>query len=214
MKLLIKTNISFLLPFILFQIIGTYLVEQFNKTELHLIFNKYHNSFFDTFFQYFTYLGDGIFAGLIVIVLLTINYRYALFVALSNIISGGFTQILKRTIFSDEPRPTLYFQNIQELYLIQGFDNHMFYSFPSGHATGSFALFFSLAIITKHKSIKFVCFVFAIFSAYSRVYLSQHFFYDILIGSLIGTIITIIFYFIIYKNKSEKLNNSIKELFN
>lgn len=148
-----------------------------------------------------------------VIILLTIKYRYAIITALSSIISAAITQTLKHTIYDDVVRPKKFFEGVQELYLVPGVDNHLYNSFPSGHATSAFALFFSLALITKSHSLKIMLFVLALFTAYSRIYLSQHFFEDVYAGSLIGIVTTITVFYIIQKNHKPWMENSILKLF-
>ena len=151
----------------------------YTKTNLHLVFNSFHTSFFDAFFHYFTYLGDGVLAFLISIILLTVKYRYALVVGLSNLIASIITQSLKQTVFANHFRPKKYFEGIHDLYFVPGVENHMNYSFPSGHATCAFALYFALTLLVNNKNYKRLFFAMALLVAYSRVYLSQHFFGDI-----------------------------------
>ena len=82
---------------------------------------------------------------------------------------------------------------------------HSFHSFPSGHTAVAFGLFCLLALISSNKMIGVVCFFIALFVAFSRVYLSQHFFLDIYIGSLIGVVATVLSY--LYINGSPKVNS-------
>jgi membrane-associated phospholipid phosphatase len=205
-KGLIKKNLPLLLPYLLFLLLGGILITLKSKASIHLYINRFHNTFFDTFFTYYTFLGDGLFAAIIVLFLLFIRFRFALLVAVSTIISSGITQLLKRTVYADFVRPKLYFQNLADLYLVPGIDNNMFNSFPSGHATTAFATYFSLAFICKDKYLKFLFFIVALSVAFSRVYLSEHFFIDIYAGAMIGSMVTIfIFYF---DKKSKWLNNA------
>jgi membrane-associated phospholipid phosphatase len=85
-------------------------------------------------------------------------------------------------------------------------------SFPSGHATSAFAIFTSLALVSNNKFLKIIFFLFAFLSAFSRTYLSQHWLVDITIGSLIGTLFSLVLYFAFYQ--SNKLQNLNKPLFN
>ena len=148
-----------------------------------------------------------------VIILLTIKYRYALITALSSLISAAITQTLKHTIYDDVVRPKKFFEGVHDLYLVPGVDNHLYNSFPSGHATSAFALFFSLALITKSHTFKIALFILALLTAYSRIYLSQHFFEDVYAGSLIGLGSTIAVFYFIQKNHKSWMENSILKLF-
>lgn len=213
MKHIFKSNISFLFPYLIYILVGAFVLVYNTKVDLHLAFNNYHSAFFDSLFYYVTYLGDGLMSLMTVIILLTIKYRYALITALSSIVSAGITQTLKHTIYDDVVRPKKFFEGVQELYLVPGVDNHLYNSFPSGHATSAFALFFSLALITKSHSLKIALFILALLTAYSRIYLSQHFFEDVYAGSLIGLATTITVFYIIQKNHKPWMENSILKLF-
>jgi membrane-associated phospholipid phosphatase len=79
-------------------------------------------------------------------------------------------------------------------------------SFPSGHTSAAFSLFICLALITPRKwAPLWVVSAWAV--AYSRIYLSQHFLEDILLGSVIGLFSTIAIYMLMdfYFNRKQKL---------
>jgi membrane-associated phospholipid phosphatase len=210
---ILRFNFYFLLPYLAFLVLGAFLLLLDSKVDIHLIFNSFHSSFFDSFFSYITYLGDGVTALLVTIMLLAVKYRYVLIVGLSNIIASIVTQTLKQTIFSEALRPKKYFEGLHDLYFVPGVKNFLYYSFPSGHTTCAFALYFSLCLIVKSNTLKFLFFIIALLVAYSRVYLSQHFFEDIYAGSLIGVIVTLIVFRVVQKNDSEKLEHSLITLF-
>jgi membrane-associated phospholipid phosphatase len=136
-----------------------------------------------------------------------------LIVGLSSTIASLSAQLLKRTIFHDSPRPKRFFEGIHDLYFVPGIDNHMNFSFPSGHATSAFALYFSMALIITNKRLKLFLFIIALLAAYSRVYLSQHFFEDIYAGSIIGVITAFFIYITIQNIQSPKLDKSVISLF-
>lgn len=209
MKTIFNANRAFIIPYITFIILGAVLIIINSKSVTHLEFNALHHSFFDAFFYYITHLGDGLMALLVVIILIVVKYRYALIVALSTIIASLITQLLKHTFFSSMVRPKKFFEGVHELYLIPGINNHLYNSFPSGHSTCAFSLYFSLALLVKNKSLKFIFFFIALLSAYSRIYLSQHFFEDVYVGSLIGTIIALLVFYVISANTNIKLEESL-----
>ena len=158
-----------------------------NQT-LHLFLNGFHTSFLDGAFRYLTWLGDGWMAAFVVLwFLFRVPRRHAIFFALSLIVSGVFTQILKHFIFEDVLRP--YGVMPDQIDAIAGVTLHTRHSFPSGHATMAFAVFGYLALLLprKHSGLLFVL---AFLAAFSRVYLSQHFFRDIVAGAAIGTVVS------------------------
>jgi membrane-associated phospholipid phosphatase len=90
-----------------------------------------------------------------------------------------------------EDRPKLFFEKLkQPLHEIQGVSMHSINSFPSGHTASAFALFLCLCFITQRDWLKFLFFIMAFVTGFSRIYLSQHFALDVLVGSLIGIVVT------------------------
>jgi membrane-associated phospholipid phosphatase len=159
------------------------------KMSLHLWFNQWHNEFFDPFFSFATHMAEGWFIGVIVLLALLYKLRYGIAGLIGIALSGITTQLLKRLIFSDQFRPTKVFEGIADLHLVQGVTMHSNHSFPSGHATGAFALFLFSAFLFNNKWLQLLSYFLALITAYSRVYLSQHFFEDIVAGSMIGILV-------------------------
>ena len=209
MKTVFRNNAAFLIPYALFLVAGAVLILVNAKSDTHLEFNDHHNHFFDVFFRYATYLGDGFMALLTVIILLVVNYRFALIAGLSNLISALITQTLKHTIFSDIVRPKKFFEGVHDIYLVPNVDNYLYNSFPSGHSTCAFALYLAAALLIKNKILKFVCFLLAITVGYSRIYLSQHFFEDVYAGSLIGVSCTLAVFYFMSQSKAQWLDRSL-----
>ena len=59
--------------YLLFCVVSIDLVAVFDKKSLHLIMNKYNSGFFDVFFKYATFLGDGFMFGVLALVFLLIK---------------------------------------------------------------------------------------------------------------------------------------------
>ncbi len=193
-----------------------YFLWHYGKVQIHQTINaKVGNIAIDTFFKYITHIGDGLFAVMIIVLLLFINVRKALYVLLSFALASGLTQILKNFVFIDVWRPQFVFQFYARapLNLIEGVDLNIGDSFPSGHSTGAFALFIALLLLSKNHFIKMTCFILACLAAYSRTHLSQHWLIDIYVGSIIGFSFALFFYVIFYSKKyTEHLDKSIIQL--
>ena len=178
----------FLVPYLTFALGLLLLILFVPKEELHLMMTRHHSVAADWFFRIWTEVG-GIIPFIIIIFILFYRYSAAFFLAASQL-TGLLIALIVKNIFH-APRPSLYFKEFYpEILLptVPGFDLMTYNSFPSGHTVNAFALFFCLALITKNKWIKFLCFVAAALVGYSRIYLSQHFAIDVLPGSLIGVI--------------------------
>lgn len=190
MKIIFVKSKAFLLPYILFILLGGMLISLKSKADIHLFINNFHTAFLDLIFPYITLLGDGITLIIVATLCLFIKYRFAIILLLSYLFSSLITQGLKHLVFEEMVRPKKFFEGIHQLYFVQGVEVHSFNSFPSGHATTAFTLFFCLSLLSKNNRLKIVLFIVALTVGFSRVYLSQHFFNDIYAGSLIGVIVS------------------------
>lgn len=217
MKLFLKHNWAYLLTYLLVLFTAAYYLLQFDKVSIHKTINSIvGNPVADTFFKHITHAGDGIVAVIIALIVILYNTRKGIYVLITYIISGITTNVLKKNIYDvDRPHSVFgyYLPNIKINY-IDGIDMLGFRSFPSGHATTAFAVFISLVFITENKILKFVFFLLAFLSAFSRTYLSQHWLVDITIGSIIGTTAAMLFYFIfINTNTLQKLDKPLVKIF-
>jgi membrane-associated phospholipid phosphatase len=184
----------FILPFILWMAFGLGVIIITEREALHVDINQYHHPILDVFFRYVTYLGDGLFGAIIVALGFIYRIRYGVIGLLGFAGSAIVTQLLKRQVFHDIYRPSSVFKEMGILHFVDGVDLHSKFSFPSGHATAAFATFIFLAMMSTNRWVQLTCFAIAWITAFSRVYISQHFFEDIYAGSIIGTSITMLAY--------------------
>ena len=192
---ILRANRIYFLLFFMMIAFCTVILMMYTKSELFFSVNSIVNPN-DQFFKYLTHIGDGLFFCLIIVILAFIKFRYAIIGLLCYAIPSLFTQFLKKNIFH-ELRPKAFYEGLQNLTLVNGVEVHSLNSFPSGHTTSVFAMFAFLAIITPNKNYGFLYFILALFVGFSRIYLSQHFLFDVYMGSIIGTLGTLfIFYFV------------------
>jgi membrane-associated phospholipid phosphatase len=190
MKQLLKENRWFFVPYLIFLLVAGILLINISKTELHILSNKANSLFFDTFFKYLTFVGDGLMIAVLFIVLLFFKYRYAFAFLAGSLSTSLVVNIFKKVILHDIYRPSKYFELFEtyQLHFVQGVKLHALQSFPSGHTATAFNLFLTLALLTKNNGLKLFLFVMAVGVSYSRIYLSQHFFIDITSGSVLGVL--------------------------
>ena len=187
-EILQKTRI-FLILFILYLVVPGITLLITAKGQFEIWLNTFHTNYFDNFFYWMTYFGDGFFAVLIILfILLFVNIRIGLLITFILLIVSAITQILKQFVFPQSERPIAFFKDTIELHLVPGLEIHTANSFPSGHTTQAFCLFFLFSFYFKNKSYQYLFFVMASLAAISRVYLLQHFLMDIYVGAVIGTI--------------------------
>lgn len=183
------------------------------KVDGHLYINSANTPFFDFFFKYFTHVGGGTFVvvgSVILTVLFWKRYQFAvaLLATLNLFLVAASTQFLKHVIFPDASRP-IKFIGADFLHKVPGVELHTSNSFPSGHTAAGFAFF---ALVTflygKNKWIQLLCVLGAILVGLSRIYLSQHFLEDAVLGGAMGLGCFLLSYAIV---KNLKFTQSISE---
>ena len=181
------------------------------KAELHLTLCQHHTPFLDVVVPVFSNLVDWL-PYVMVVLLLFYRAGWATFLASNLLLTTLIVQPIKHIVHA--PRPLTWFaENCPDisLPLVEGVRMNHWLSFPSGHTTTFFSLFFCVSIILCADNVKgkhvlsFLCFLCATFGAYTRIYLSQHFALDIFAGILIASSSTLLlYYFFVLKTKNTR----------
>lgn len=201
---LISTNRLFFGIYFLFLIIGLIILLQIDKGDAVIFFNEWRGTLWDDIFKFFSSIGEGLFLGLILLVVGVISIKYAFNTLLLYLSSGLVSQIIKNIY--KIPRPKVFFEGTDLVTYVKDFEIWASNSFPSGHSTSGFTIFLYLAIISQNKFLGLLFAIMAIMVGMSRVYLVQHFFIDIYVGSIIGIFVTLFVYS--FLQNWQKLNNS------
>ena len=148
-----------------------------------LIHNFTQIGLLDKIMPYITYMGNNGLIWIVISVILLANkkYRYAGVMCILSLILGAFLcdGILKNII--RRPRP---FMSMPNLHLL--IPEPSGYSFPSGHATSSFA---AAGILYKEfKKYGIYPLILAVLISFSRVYLFVHYPIDVVTGAALGLI--------------------------
>ncbi len=193
---ILKDNRAFFIVFLLFVTGISALLLAYSKYDAQYLANGYYNTFFDYFFFYTSQIVEAIIGPIILlIVILTTNLKNGALMLIAYFTAGLVTQVLKKTIYDDVMRPNFLLEDLRLIPDYFELHNRTANSFPSGHTTAAFSMFLMLALISKNKSLGVLYAIIAVLIGYSRVYLSQHFFEDILVGSIIGVTVTLILYY-------------------
>jgi membrane-associated phospholipid phosphatase len=214
LKIIFEKGKSFIFLYIGFLLFGAYLIINYNRGDISLVLNNNHSNELDMFFKYYTNVGDGLFSVLVILLLSFKSIRNSLIGLSSFLITGLFAQIIKHIFVM--PRPKAFFPDFASMHQVADINIYSNFSMPSGHTATAFALFFLLALINKkHYGVNF--FLLAFLVGMSRIYLLQHFFVDVYVGSIIGISVTLFFYYYFYNsnkiNSFSKIDNGILELF-
>ena len=178
-------------PYLAILIICLVIKMNFSRPDIYFAVNRLNFPLADSLAPYITDLGDGWTAIALSAIFLFFSYRKALILASSYAITSISAQIIKHLY--DAPRPRLYFgQQLQHAHFVKGIEILSQHSFPSGHTTTAFSLAVLFSYWSKNKGWAPVFLLLAIMVGYSRMYLSEHFFEDVLAGSIIGFVLTVI----------------------
>ncbi|QJD78303.1 phosphatase PAP2 family protein [Spirosoma rhododendri] len=197
---LIRSNYQFFLPYaVLLLVVG---VLQLTRSQEQLMqwVNVRNTLTADEIFPYATYLGDGVFFVFVCLLLAINNRRIGAMAFASFALSSLVSLFLKLVVFPQSVRPLKMFEHsTYQYHIIKGLDIHSYNSFPSGHTTSAFALFGMMALIDERKGRGWFFLLLAAMTGYSRVYLFQHFVEDAYVGSIVGTVSTLVVYLLMYR---------------
>ena len=91
-------------------------------------------------------------AAVVVFGLLFWKFKYAVIAMLSFGATAGITQFLKKIIYPRSTRPSIEMWDEMQskvLHLVDGVEQLLGYTFPSGHTTSAFSIFCLLALLSK-----------------------------------------------------------------
>jgi membrane-associated phospholipid phosphatase len=174
------------------------------RNDFFLLLNNDLGNTADIFFSFWTNLGDGVIW--VIVAGLVLKYRRNQFPLLlaTIVISTLITQLTKIYVVPAEPRPTAAITDMNLIHTVAGVELHTAYSFPSGHTTAAFCIFFIGCWLINKRWVVPVGFVYALLVGYSRIYLAQHFPLDVGAGMFVA-IVTILLSILIQR-RWEKRN--------
>lgn len=165
----------------------------------HFVMNHISNYFLNPIMTLITKLGNAGFIWIIISLILISNKKYrkvgilTLIAIATNYLIGDI--IIKHIV--ERSRPFLVDTSIYPLVKAP-----TSYSFPSGHAGSSFAAATILGIY--FKKFRPYIYIFALLLAFSRIYVRVHFFTDVLVGAVLGTVVALLVNYIYNKFTNNK----------
>lgn len=178
---------------ILWWIGGSALLFLSDKEEIYRYINIRHSRFLDGLMPLVSDMGTAplIIGACLLLIAFRRQFRswgFVLMALLCNGIPFLVCRAIKYAI--NAPRPLGYFNKAEWMHLVKGQPEQYYYSFPSGHTAGAFAFycFLSLLLPDSKRYMSILFFFIAMAVAYSRIYLSQHFYDDVYAGSMVGAL--------------------------
>ncbi len=172
----------------------------YTKDEIYFAVNTRYSDFLDTVEPYITDLGNGWAIVILAAIVAFYNYRIAFLLITTFIITSLSVQAAKFCF--DAPRPQLYFKDqLSKLHFAKGVEILSHNSFPSGHTLTAFATSVLLTYLAKNKNWAYVLIFYGVMVGFSRMYLSEHFFEDVIAGSIMGVVLTILWIWYIENKK-------------
>jgi membrane-associated phospholipid phosphatase len=161
----------------------------YTRHDIYFAVNSFHTDFLDSIEPYITYIGDGVTVIILSAILGLVNYRASFLLITSYLLTALTAQILKYSF--DMPRPKAYFASeLDKIHFVKGLYILTVHSFPSGHTVTAFSAGVVITYLAKNKAWGLVLLFVALMVGYSRMYLSQHFFEDVTVGSAVGVLVT------------------------
>ncbi len=217
-RCMLARDLVFLLLTLATAVAAGYVCLHFDKAVIHLWMNSVHTAALDSFFRYYTVVGEWI-PYVVVFLLLFYKAGWSVYMLASLVVSGLLSQRLKYVFDTDRPYRFFaeHYPDVQ-LPFVDGVTLSKYYSFPSGHTTTFFVLFFVLSVVLTawlskrmptarynrsgqrvracliYGIVPMLCWLAAVTGAYSRIYLSQHFLEDICGGLVLGMVTALLLY--------------------
>lgn len=194
---------------LLFILLG--LLFYLGKTNSFIFINGRYSASADIFFQYVTFLGDGLIYIPLVLFCIFYKREYLIPAISAIIICTILSQFLKRCVFPDELnlRPISLEEQHIIIHKIEGVEMSRYNSFPSGHTSTAFTMALLLSYMVKKRVWAFILPFVALLVGYSRIYLAQHFVSDVSAGIVVG-ITSSFFSLLIYNAWKKRKSRSLQ----
>ena len=208
-------NPWFVLPFLVWMLIGGILLLVYNRQVLFATVNMNHSDLLDNIMLRLTDMGDGLGVTIILGSMMVFfkscrNWWYILAAIVCNLFPSILVQAIKSIVHA--PRPLSYYGEAPWIHVREHWEHLYHRSFPSGHSASVFSMccFLSMILPTGWDKFGAGLFVIALLVAYSRMYLAAHFYADIFVGSILGTTGTIFLFALMrrWSNRSFRIVTS------
>lgn len=193
---------TYLITLAVLLITGLLITVFYSEAFVLFLINNHHSFLMNVFFINYTFLGDGVFALCLIILLhFWFNKKHmAKLTLLSFLLCGFIVQLIKNS--TRLPGIKLYFEPGRYYNFIDDISIINTNSFPSGHTATAFALAAVFVLTLRNKKLHLPVLGAAVLVAYSRIYLTQQSLTDVIAGAFIGTLSTVVCYYLVNKKSA------------
>lgn len=181
----------YLLVYAVFLLAGLLLLLTVNYGDIVLFVNQYSRMEWDRTVDWITRVGLGSTMAIAALGFALYRLRYALMMLFNLALIGLLTGICKNLLFANIVRPLKYFEPEVFHRMVRLFDYNLLHSFPSGHSMTIFAMMSLLAYFSGKRLAGALFVLVALVVGGTRIYLLQHFFVDVYVGSILGVLCTV-----------------------
>ncbi|WP_297714409.1 phosphatase PAP2 family protein [Clostridium sp.] len=157
------------------------------------------NPFFDFLFQLITICGEQIvLISIISIIYWTLDKKFGEYIAYSVLTSVLLNNAIKDIFKMKRPIGEEGIRTLRE-------QTATGYSFPSGHTQGASSFYGAMAIYLKKRVMYIIAAVMIVLIGFSRLYLGVHYPKDVIVGGILGVLISLICYNLYNKVENKML---------
>ncbi len=168
--------------------------------QIVIFLQTFSTSLLDLFFGFITFFGDKLFIiGIIIVIFFCIDKKLAIYVAFLTIFTAFITFMAKG--FFGLERPYLEYERLNKTE-IKGIKDILGqlptdYTFPSGHSSNAGSFWPFLATQWRRPGFWIIVVFMIVMVPLSRCYLGVHWPTDVIIGVLLGILITLLFIYML-----------------
>jgi membrane-associated phospholipid phosphatase len=181
----------YLLTYSLFLLFGLVILLSVKYGDVVLFINGFSRMEWDRTADWITRIGLGSTMVIAALGFALYKLRYALMMLFNLALVGIVTGIFKNLLFPHIVRPLKYFEPEAFHRMVRLFDYNLLHSFPSGHSMTIFAMMSLLAYFSGKRAAGVLFVLIAVVVGLTRIYLLQHFFVDVYVGSVLGVLCTL-----------------------
>ncbi|HWB23950.1 MAG TPA: phosphatase PAP2 family protein [Chitinophagaceae bacterium] len=160
------------------------------KSQLFLLLNGNLGIAADYFFGVWTNMGDALIwiAALLAVVFILKQKKAWPLLVIGFIVSTILIQVCKYVIIPDAPRPWKAIPDHSLIHHVWFVQPWLISSFPSGHTGTAFSIYLIFCLLIPKNWWLVAGLIYAMLVGYSRIYLAQHFPFDVAAGIVVGII--------------------------